>query len=97
MKFYYCTDSISEDDPSIPKPPAYVRIQTLYLDLTIPASTPAAIINGWLSIPEPGTSPEYAGGIKLQLPQARISGRPHSEGRDSINSPLDEYFSTRLP
>ncbi len=68
VKFYYCTDDLPN------KPSSYLHIQTLYLDLTIPSSSPAAIINGWLSIPEPGTSPEYAGGIKLQLPQAKISG-----------------------
>jgi hypothetical protein len=68
VKFYYCTDNLPD------KPKAYLHIQTLYLDLTIPASSPAAIINGWLSIPEPGESKEYAGGIKLQLPQAKISG-----------------------
>lgn len=68
VKYYYCTDDLPN------KPTPYLHIQTLYLDLTIPATTPAAIINGWLSIPEPGTSPEYAGGIKLQLPQAKITG-----------------------
>ena len=68
VKFYYCTDNLPN------KPDAYLHIQTLHLDLTIPSSTPVAIINGWLSIPEPGESTEYAGGIKLQLPQARITG-----------------------
>jgi hypothetical protein len=68
VKFYYCSDDL----PSKPSP--YLHIQTLYLDLTLPASSPAVIINGWLSIPEPGTSPEYAGGIKLQIPKAKISG-----------------------
>ena len=68
VKFYYCTDNLGN------KPKPYVHIKTLYLDLTIPASTPSVIFNGWLSIPEPGTSKEYAGGIKLQLPQAKIAG-----------------------
>jgi hypothetical protein len=68
VKYYYCTDDL----PDQPSP--YLHIQTLYLDLTIPASSPAVILNGWISIPEPGTSPEYAGGIKLQIPQAKISG-----------------------
>ncbi len=70
-KYYYCTDEVQGQ----PKPRPYLHIQTLYLDLTIPASSPAAIINGWLSIPEPGVSKEYAGGIKIQLPKAKISGR----------------------
>lgn len=68
VKYYYCTDDLPN------KPSPYLHIQTLYLDLTIPASSPAVILNGWISIPEPGTSPEYAGGIKLQIPTAKIAG-----------------------
>ncbi|HKX87296.1 MAG TPA: hypothetical protein VJL37_11540 [Flavobacterium sp.] len=68
VKLYYCSDNL----PNKPNP--YLHIQTLYVDLTIPASSPVAIINGWLSIPEPGTSPEYMGGIKIKLPKAKISG-----------------------
>lgn len=68
VKFYYCTDNLPD------KPESYLHIQTLYLDLTIPASSPAVIFNGWISIPEPGKSPEYAGGIKIQIPQAKIAG-----------------------
>ncbi len=68
VKFYYCVD----DKPNRPAP--YLHIQTLHLDLTIPASSPAVIINGWLSIPEPGASKEYAGGVKIQIPQAKIAG-----------------------
>jgi len=68
VKYYYCTDDLPD------KPAPYLHIQTLYLDLTIPASSPAVILNGWISIPEPGTSPEYAGGIKLQIPKAKIAG-----------------------
>jgi hypothetical protein len=69
VKFYYCVDDLPN------KPKSYLHIQTLYLDLTIPSSSPAAIINGWLSIPEPGVSKEYAGGIKIQLPKAKIAGK----------------------
>lgn len=68
VKYYYCVDDLPN------KPHAYLHIQTLYIDLTIPASSPVVIINGWLSIPEPGTSPEYAGGIKIKIPKAKISG-----------------------
>lgn len=68
VKLYYCSDNLPN------KPSPYLHIQTLYIDLTIPASSPVAIINGWLTIPEPGTSPEYAGGIKIKLPKAKISG-----------------------
>lgn len=68
VKYYYCTDDLAD------KPAPYLHIKTLYLDLTIPATSPAVIFNGWISIPEPGVSPEYAGGIRLQIPQARIAG-----------------------
>jgi hypothetical protein len=68
VKYYYCTDDLPD------KPSPYLHIQTLHLDLTIPASSPAVILNGWISIPEPGISPEYAGGIKLQIPQVKIAG-----------------------
>lgn len=68
VKFYYCVDDLDN------KPDSYLHIQTIYLDLTIPSSTPVAIINGWLSIPEPGVSKEYAGGLKLQLPKVKITG-----------------------
>lgn len=70
VKFYYCVDEVEGYD----KPDSYLHIQTIYLDLTIPSSTPVAIINGWLSIPEPGVSKEYAGGLKLQLPKVKITG-----------------------
>ena len=69
VKFYYCT----EDDTNKPQP--YLHIQTLHLDLTIPANSPAVVFKGWLSIPEPGTSPEYAGGIDLKIPQAKIAAK----------------------
>jgi len=68
VKFYYCVDDLPN------KPHSYLHIQTLYLDLTIPSKSPVAIINGWLSIPELGVSKEYAGGIKVQIPKAHISG-----------------------
>ncbi len=70
VKFYYCSDEI--EGHAKPKP--YLHIKTIYLDLTLPASTPVAIVNGWLSIPEPGVSKEYAGGLKLQLPKVKITG-----------------------
>ena len=70
VKFYFCVDDVDGK----PKPKPYLHIQTLYVDLTIPASTPVAIINGWLSIPEPGVSPEYEGGITIKLPKAHLSG-----------------------
>jgi hypothetical protein len=68
IKYYYCVDDLPN------KPKAYLHIQTLYLDLTIPANSPTIIIKGWLTIPEPGTSPEYAGGIDIKLPKLKIAG-----------------------
>lgn len=81
VKLYYCVDNL----PDKPKP--YLHIQTLYVDLTIPAKSPVVVINGWLSIPEPGKSPEYEGGIKLQIPKAKIAG-----GADMRLAPKDPAF-----
>ncbi len=72
VKYYYCVD----DHPDHPKPKPYLHIQTLYLDLTIPAdSGSVATINGWVTIPEPGISKEYAGGVTLQIPKANLAGK----------------------
>lgn len=69
IKFYYTVD---EGDPD-----SYLHIQTIHIDLVIPAnsSDPNVILNGWLSIPEPGVSPEYRGGVSLKLKNPRISGK----------------------
>lgn len=70
VKYYYCSDNL----PNKPKP--YLHIQTLYLDLIIPADTGAiAQINGWVTIPEPGISKEYAGEIALKIPKAKLAGK----------------------
>ncbi len=54
------------------------RIQTIEADIIIPGSaSPAsatAIIKGYLSIPQPGESPEYIGGVSIKLPKAKIAG-----------------------
>jgi hypothetical protein len=71
VKYYYCVDDIDGHD--IPHP--YLHIQTLHLDLTIPAKSGSlAQINGWVTIPEPGISKEYAGGVTLELPKAKLAG-----------------------
>lgn len=75
MQYYFTVD----DDPANGKPKhSYFRIQTIEVDITIPGSaTPesaTAIINGYLSIPQPGESKEYSGGISLKLPKAKIAG-----------------------
>lgn len=69
VKLYYCSDNLE------PKLDPYLHIKTLYIDITVPASSPTATINGWLSIPEPGVSPEYAGGITLKVPSLKLAGK----------------------
>ncbi len=70
VKYYYCVDDL----PDKPKP--YLHIKTFYLDLTIPANSGSlAQISGWVTIPEPGVSKEYAGGITLQIPKAKLAGK----------------------
>ena len=72
VKYYYCVDDV--EGQSKPKP--YLHIQTLYLDLTLPANSGSlAQINGWINIPEPGISKEYAGGVTLQIPSAKLAGK----------------------
>jgi len=72
VKYYYCVDDVEGHE----KPKPYLHIQTLYLDLTIPADSGSlAQINGWVTIPEPGVSKEYAGGITLQIPKAKLAGK----------------------
>lgn len=72
IKFYYTVD----DGPG-KSPDSYLHIQTIHVDLVIPAnsSDPNVMLKGWLSIPEPGVSPEYRGGIDLKLKNPRISGK----------------------
>lgn len=75
VRYYYTVD----DDDANGKPHhSYIRISTIEVDIIIPGnaspSTATAIINGYLSIPEPGVSTEYAGGISVKLPKLGISG-----------------------
>lgn len=72
IKFYYTVD----DGPG-KSPDSYLHIQTIHVDLVIPAnsSDPNVMLKGWLSIPEPGVSPEYRGGVDLKLKNPRISGK----------------------
>lgn len=70
VKYYYCTDDLDD------KPHPYLHIQTLYLDLILPANSGSvATINGWINIPEPGVSKEYAGGVTLKIPKANLAGK----------------------
>lgn len=77
IKYYYTTDNDEYGGDG----DSFLRIQTIEVDLIIPGTanpdSALAIINGMLSIPEPGESPEYEGKIGLKLPKARISGAAH--------------------
>ncbi|WP_422083487.1 hypothetical protein [Ulvibacterium sp.] len=75
VKYCYTVD----DDPANGKPGhSYIRISTIEVDLIIPGNaspdSATAIINGYVSIPEPGVSTEYSGGVSLKLPKVGISG-----------------------
>ncbi len=54
------------------------RIQTIEADIIIPGNaspeSATAIIKGYLSIPQPGESKEYTGGVSVKIPKAKISG-----------------------
>lgn len=71
IKFYYTVD----DGPGKPHD-SYLHIQTIHVDLIIPAnsSDPNVMIKGWLSLPEPGGFPEYKGGVSLKIKNPRITG-----------------------
>jgi len=75
VRYYYTVD---DDDVNGKPHHSYVRISTIEVDIIIPGnaspSTATAIIKGYLSIPEPGVSTEYAGGISVKLPKLGVSG-----------------------
>lgn len=70
VKYYYCTEEGHEE--------SFIRIQTIEVDLIIPGTateaSAMAIINGMISLPEPGKSQEFKGQVSLKLPKAKISG-----------------------
>lgn len=73
IKYYYTID----DDEALGKDhDAYLHIQTIHVDMVIPAnsSDPSVAINGWLSIPEPGEFQEFKGGVSLKVKNPRIAG-----------------------
>lgn len=73
IKYYYTTDG---DEALGKSHDAYLHIQTIHVDMVIPAnsSDPSVAINGWLSIPEPGEFQEYKGGVSLKVKNPRIAG-----------------------
>ncbi|MEL6534301.1 MAG: hypothetical protein AAFQ98_02755, partial [Bacteroidota bacterium] len=70
MEFFYSVDNGPFE--------AFFRMKMIEVDLIIPANgtpqTTLAIIHGYLSIPQPGESQEFQGGIDLALPKAKIAG-----------------------
>ncbi|MBO9586628.1 MAG: hypothetical protein J7574_20875 [Flavobacterium sp.] len=70
IKYYYSTEEGFKD--------SFVRIQTIEVDLLIPGTASKenamAIINGMISLPQPGVSPEFMGEVSLKLPKAKITG-----------------------
>lgn len=75
IKYYYTID----DDPSQDKAhDSYLHIQTIYVDMVIPAnsSDPSVAIKGWLTIPEPGDPvQEYQGGVDVKIKTPRTNGK----------------------
>lgn len=71
IKYYYTID----DGPG-KSHDSYLHIQTIHVDMVIPAnsSDPNVAIKGWLSIPEPGEFQEYKGGVSLKVKNPRIAG-----------------------
>ncbi len=73
VKYYYTVDN----DEHGGNGDSFLRIQTIEVDMVIPGSaTPEsamAIINGMISIPDPGHSSEYIGEITLKLPEPRMT------------------------
>lgn len=75
IKYYY---TIDDDEDAGKDHHSYLHIQTIYVDLIIPANSadPSVTIKGWLSIPEPGAAfQEYAGGVDLKIKNPRINGK----------------------
>lgn len=73
IKYYYTID----DDPGKPHD-SYLHIQTIHIDMVIPANSddPSVAIKGWLTIPEPGDPlQEYQGGVDLKIKKPRINGK----------------------
>ena len=74
IKYYYTVDNDEYGDDG----DNFIRIRALEVDLIIPGNASPeramAIINGAITIPEPGESKEYMGLVSIDLPKARISG-----------------------
>lgn len=81
IKYYYTTDNddVDEDgNPLYTGGDSFIHVSSIEVNLVIPGTaspeSAVAIINGALSLPDPGTSSEYTGEISLKLPKAKIAG-----------------------
>ncbi len=73
IKYYYTIDDGSDKPHD-----SYLHIQTIHIDMVIPANSgdPSVAIKGWLTIPEPGDPlQEYQGGVDLKIKRPRINGK----------------------
>jgi len=71
IKYYYTTD----DDDHNGDGDSFLHIQTIEIDLVIPASSKMVSLHGLLSIPEPGASQEYEGEIDFKIKKGNINGK----------------------
>lgn len=75
IKYYY---TIDDDATAGKEHDSYLHIQTIHIDMVIPANSddPSIAIKGWLTIPEPGDPlQEYQGGVDLKIKKPRINGK----------------------
>ncbi len=75
IKYYY---TIDDDEAAGKEHDSYLHIQTIHIDMVIPANSddPSIAIKGWLTIPEPGDPlQEYQGGVDLKIKKPRINGK----------------------
>ncbi|WP_299765229.1 hypothetical protein [uncultured Dokdonia sp.] len=80
LKFYHTIDNeyIDEHGNPVSNPPdSYMHIRALGVDLIIPGNASpkeaAVIIKGYLSLPEPGESPEYEGSVTAKIGKLGIT------------------------
>lgn len=80
LKFYHTIDDeyIDENGEPVSNPPdSYMHIRALGVDLIIPGNASpkeaAVIIKGYLSLPEPGESPEYEGSVTAKIGKLGIT------------------------
>ncbi len=52
----------------------FLHIETIKIDIVVPNDSPAVIINGMLTIPEPGVSQEYAGTVGFKSTKTELAG-----------------------